>query len=339
MMKILMLMLIFFGISAGRDDPFTPLIVPKDSIRPYYGESSVFESAKIDFPSTARLIKKVEVTFQNLDGSIETKSVALSGRIDWQVPLLVTQILNKNQRYALSNIENKTPPPAPKNTMVKDINIPLDKNEIDAIKKAESSAKSNAESNAKKADSAPKKVDSSAKFADSKKAESNARFAESNAKKAESNAKFAESNAKKVESSAKKANSAPKKAESKKAESKIAESNKKSIKTPADSTKSHNPPKKSAKFTPYKINGKSIFIAYNGRIKRHFMMQNPYRIVMDFEINKKFYKQNRYTLNSPHFKRLKYGLHTKFLRIVLEMNGSYIYELGVREDGVQINVK
>ena len=314
MMKILMLMLIFFGISAGRDDPFTPLIVPKDSIRPYYGESSVFESAKIDFPSTARLIKKVEVTFQNLDGSIETKSVALSGRIDWQVPLLVTQILNKNQRYALSNIENKTPPPAPKNTMVKDINIPLDKNEIDAIKKAES--------NAKKVDSAPKKVDSSVKFADSKKAESNAK----------SNARFAESNAKK-------ADSAPKITESKKAESKIAESNKKSIKTPAESTKSHNPPKKSTKFTPYKINGKSIFIAYNGRIKRHFVMQNPYRIVMDFEINKKFYKQNRYTLNSPHFKRLKYGLHTKFLRIVLEMNGSYIYELGVREDGVQINVK
>ena len=329
MMKILMLMLIFFGISAGRDDPFTPLIVPKDSIRPYYGESSVFESAKIDFPSTARLIKKVEVTFQNLDGSIETKSVALSGRIDWQVPLLVTQILNKNQRYALSNIENKTPPPAPKNTMVKDINIPLDKNEIDAIKKAES----NAESNAKKADSAPKKVDSSVKFADSKKAESNAKS------NAESNAKFAESNAKKVDSNAKKADSAPKKVESKIADSKNAESNKKSIKTPADSTKSHNPPKKSAKFTPYKINGKSIFIAYNGRIKRHFMMQNPYRIVMDFEINKKFYKQNRYTLNSPHFKRLKYGLHTKFLRIVLEMNGSYIYELGVREDGVQINVK
>ena len=131
-----------------------------------------------------------------------------------------------------------------------------------------------------------------------------------------------------VESTEKKADSAPKITESKKAESKK-----------ADSTKSHNPPKKSAKFTPYKIDGKSIFIAYNGRIKRHFVMQNPYRIVMDFEINKKFYKQNRYTLNSPHFKRLKYGLHTKFLRIVLEMNGSYIYELGVREDGVQINVK
>lgn len=300
MNKILMLMLALLSALTARNDPFTPTIVPEDSIRPYYGESIVFDTAKIEFPSTARLIKKIEVTFQNLDGSIETKSVRLSGRIDWQKPLLVTQVLSKNQRYALSNIENKMPPPAPKNNMVKDINIPLDGKEI-AVKNAESNKKT------------------AKKVLDSAKEEKVLDFA-------------------KPQNLA--TDSAPNAQDSTKAVVKVSTQPKKPAKS-QNLVKSQTPPKSRnlAKFTPYKINGKRIVIAYNGALKRHFVMQNPYRIVMDFEINKKFYKQNFYTLDSPHFKRLKYGLHTKFLRIVLELNGSYIYDLGVLVDGVQIDVK
>ena len=316
MNKILMLMLVFLSVSAARNDPFTPTIVPEDSIRPYYGESSVFDTAKIEFPSTARLIKKIEVTFQNLDGSIETKSVALSGRIDWQKPLLVTQVLSKNQRYALSNIENKMPPPAPKNNMVKDINIPLAGQEI---KIAESSAESNKKSTKKAPDSAKIKAE---KALDSAKEEKMLDFAKSQ--------NLAKDSAPKDSAPSAKANT--------KADIKISAKASAQAKKPAQS---QTPPKSQnlAKFTPYKINGKRIVITYNGALKRHFVMQNPYRIVMDFEINKKFYKQNRYTLNSPHFKRLKYGLHSNFLRIVLELNGSYVYDLGVLVDGVQIDVK
>lgn len=321
MNKILMLMLVFLSVGVARNDPFTPTIVPEDSIRPYYGESSVFDTAKIEFPSTARLIKKIEVTFQNLDGSIESKSVALSGRIDWQKPLLVTQVLSKNQRYALSNIENKMPPPAPKNNMVKDINIPLEGQEI---KIAESNAESNKKSTKKAPDSAKIKAE---KALDSAKEEKILDFAKSQNL---------------VKDSAQK-DSAPSTKTDIKASTKVSAQ----AKNPTNPAKSQTPPKlqnlaKSqnlAKFTPYKINGKRIIIAYNGALKRHFVMQNPYRIVMDFEINKKFYKQNRYTLNSPHFKRLKYGLHSNFLRIVLELNGSYVYDLGVLVDGVQIDVK
>lgn len=305
MNRILILMLALLSVLTARNDPFTPTIVPEDSIRPYYGESSVFDTAKIEFPSTARLIKKIEVTFQNLDGSIETKSVRLSGRIDWQKPLLVTQVLSKNQRYALSNIENKMPPPAPKNNMVKDINVPLDGKEI-AVKNAESSAESNKKSAKKSLDSAKEE-----KILDFAKPQNLA------------------------------PDSAPKdSAPSTKADIKASTQAKKPAKS-QNLAKSQTPPKSQnlAKFTPYKINGKRIIITYNGALKRHFVMQNPYRIVMDFEINKKFYKQNRYTLDSPHFKRLKYGLHTKFLRIVLELNGSYVYDLGVLVDGVQIDVK
>lgn len=330
MNKILMLLCVFLSVSVARNDPFTPTIVPKDSIRPYYGETSVFDSAKIEFPSTARLIKKVEVTFQNLDGSLETKGIALSGRIDWQVPLLVTQVLNKNQRYALSNIENKMPPPAPKHNMVKAIDIPLDSKKT--AKNAESSTESNKKSTKKALDSA--KIADSAKKMDLIKEEKILDFAKSQNLNADS-----ANRANKSQNLAK--DSAPSIKASAKASAKASTQAKNPTK-PQISPKSQNltpNPQNLAKLPPYKIDGKKIVITYGGALKRHFVMQNPYRIVMDFEINKKFYKQNRYVLNSPHFKQLKYGLHTKFLRIVLELNGSYVYDLGVLVNGVQINVK
>lgn len=256
--RVFVLFIGFLSLCIARNDPFTPVIVPKDSIRPYYGESSVFDTAQIEFPSTARLIKKIEITFQNIDGSIETKSLAVSGRIDWRMPLLISQVLNKNQSYAISSIDNKTPPPSPANNIVKDINIPVDKVESKQPKKADTK-----------------------KITDKKKADSTKK---------------------------------------------------------ADSAKNANI-KKSAKFTPYKINGNSIFISYVGELKRHFIMQNPYRIVLDLEINKNYYKRNRYTLNAPYFKRLKYGLHTNFLRIVLELDGNYVYKLEKLPDGIKINVE
>lgn len=256
--RVFVLFIGFLSLCIARNDPFTPVIVPKDSIRPYYGESSVFDTAQIEFPSTARLIKKIEITFQNIDGSIETKSLAVSGRIDWRMPLLISQVLNKNQSYAISSIDNKTPPPSPANNIVKDINIPVDKVESKQPKKADTK-----------------------KITDKKKADSTKK---------------------------------------------------------ADSAKNANI-KKSAKFTPYKINGNSIFISYVGELKRHFIMQNPYRIVLDLEINKNYYKRNRYTLNAPYFKRLKYGLHTNFLRIVLELDGNYVYKLEKLPDGIKIDVE
>lgn len=263
--RVLILLVGFVSLCIARNDPFSPIIVPKDSIRPYYGESSVFDTAQIEFPSTARLIKKIEVTFQNIDGSIETKSIAVSGRIDWRMPLLISQVLNKNQSYAISSIDNKTPPPSSANNIVKDINIPVDK--ADSKKIAESNKQ-----DSKQKPQTPKKQNYSTKI---------------------------------------------------------------------DSTKNTTPKtsQKQVKNPPYKIDGNSIFISYVGNLKRHFIMQNPYRIVLDFEINKKYYKRNRYTLNQPYFTKLKYGLHTNFLRIVLEMDGNYVYTLDKLADGVKINVK
>lgn len=298
--------------SLAREDPFTPVISPKDSIRPYYGETSVFDSAQIEFPSSARLIKKIEVTFQNIDGSIQTRSVSARGRIDWRMPLLISQVLTKNQIAQLKNIDNKTPPPSqisptPKKTMVKSIDIPAVESKETIKKESVDSARTmriagnTATAQAQDLSKIPSKTDSPK--IDSRKADS---------------PKIYSQNTPQVQIISK-----PRK-----------------VASPQNVAKSAKISRVSqSNFVPYTISGNSIFVSYVGRLKRHYIMQNPYRIVMDFDINTKYYKKNSYSINQPYFKRLRYGLHTNFLRIVLELDGNYIYNLEKYESGVKINVQ
>lgn len=303
-----------FSLSIAREDPFTPVVVPKDSIRPYYGETSVFDSAQIEFPSSARLIKKIEVTFQNIDGSIQTRSVAARGRIDWRMPLLISQVLNKNQIAQIRNIDNKTPPPSPKpkKTMVKAVDIPLEVDESKETITRES------------ADSA-RAMRIAGNTATSQAQDSSIDSPKANLPKVDPPKIYSQKDSIKDSAPQVRILSKPRKITTDSAQ---------------DSTKStsRQSPRPS-KSVPYAVNGNSIFISYAGGLKRHYIMQNPYRIVMDFEINKKYYKKNSYRINQPYFKRLRYGLHTHFLRIVLELDGSYVYNLEKLADGVRINVQ
>ena len=310
MKKIILIVAIlgFYSVLSAREDPFTPVVVPKDSIRPYYGETSVFDTAQIEFPSSARLIKKIEVTFQNIDGSIQTRSVAARGRIDWRMPLLISQVLNKNQIAKVKTIDNKTPPPShkPTKTMVKAVDIPVDSKET-IVRESEDSARDMRISGGA--------VDLVAGNSKDSKQENVMIIAQDSSD-----------------------NSTKTKQDSTQETSKPHQIRTDSVR---DSTRKAQNTQDSrlSKSAPYSVNGNSIFIAYQGNLKRHYIMQNPYRIVLDFEINKKYYKKNRYIINQPYFKRLRYGLHTSFLRIVLELDGNYVYELEKRADGVKINVK
>ena len=312
-MKKFVLIVALCSIAFAREDPFTPVIVPKDSIRPYYGETSVFDSAQIEFPSSARLIKKIEVTFQNIDGSIQTRSVAARGRIDWRMPLLISQVLNKNQIAKVKSADSKPPTPSPKptKTMVKAVDIPSKETIVreneDSAREMRISGGSAVNSNATNA------TDSSV---------NNKNIVAQDL--GDSNKDLA----KNTQDSQVQVISKPRQIRTDSAQ----DSTKKARKTP-DSRPNAN------KSTQYFVDGNSIFIAYQGNLKRHYIMQNPYRIVLDFEINKKYYKKNSYVINAPYFKRLRYGLHTTFLRIVVELDGSYVYDLEKRRDGVKINVK
>lgn len=191
-MRRVFLSFLFFIISLEGRDPFDPLIIPEDSKRPYYGEKNFFSSADIALPSTARLIKKVEITYQNIDGSIDSVYLNLNGKIDWRSPLNL----------------------------------------------------------------------------------------------------------------------------------------------------SHSPLKKSPPSTSkwYYINDNNIYIQYMGALQRDFIMQNPYRIVLDFDINMK-YLRKKINLNNKYFKSIRYGLHDNFIRVVVELSGDYVYSLRKDKNGVNINVK
>ncbi len=197
MPKILIFIILFMNLLIARDDPFTPLVEPTDSIRPYYGETSVFDKAQIELPNNARLIKQIEVTYQNVDGSIESKSISVSGKIDWRTPITISQ----------QKIKNAT------------------------------------------------NVDSTLSAKD------------------------------------------------------------------------------------YSIDNNSIFIRYDGKLIRNFAMQNPHRIVLDFEKNLAQFKQQKIILNKPYFTMIRYGLHNDFIRIVVEMDGNYVYNISRKENGVVIDVK
>lgn len=205
--KLIFCIILFSNLLFSREDPFVPLIVPKDSVRPYYGETSVFDREEITLPSNARLIKKIEITYQNIDGSIETKSVPVSGRIDWRMPLVVSQILGQSTKDSTKTIKNPT-------------NI----------------------------DSNPKN-------------------------------------------------------------------------------------------NIYKIENNNLYIAYEGKLLRDFIMKNPDRIVLDFDINLQYYRRNKVNINKPYFTSIKYGLHDNFLRIVVELDGSYIYKVSQTPNGVNIYVE
>jgi len=51
-----------------------------------------FTSKKIKLPSSSRILKKLELSFQNLDGSIETKSVLIDKKIDWHDELILKKV-------------------------------------------------------------------------------------------------------------------------------------------------------------------------------------------------------------------------------------------------------
>lgn len=51
-----------------------------------------FSQEQFKLPSTARILKTIEFSFQNLDGSIETKSINVDKKIDWHDELVIKKL-------------------------------------------------------------------------------------------------------------------------------------------------------------------------------------------------------------------------------------------------------
>ena len=91
----------------ARDNPFFPaegmkeMPVTASDIQTF----DPLKSAAITLPDSARVLKEVTVTYQNLDGSMGTKSISLDHSVDWHLPLFVSQSYSATRPEYQQNTE------------------------------------------------------------------------------------------------------------------------------------------------------------------------------------------------------------------------------------------
>lgn len=87
------------------------------------------------------------------------------------------------------------------------------------------------------------------------------------------------------------------------------------------------------KFMPHQI-----FIQTKDKKIRDFLVTNPYKIVLDFKANLSFLTQN-HDLHVKPFKSVVFGNHEGYYRVVIELDGQYLYKLTTQNNGLFIEVK
>ncbi len=77
----------------ARDNPFFPAKGMEDlQVTSNENKSiSPLQQASISLPDSARVIKEVTLRYQNLDGSIGSRTVSLENSVDWHLPVFITQ--------------------------------------------------------------------------------------------------------------------------------------------------------------------------------------------------------------------------------------------------------
>ncbi len=93
----------------ARENPFFPSKGEKDI--PYTSNqvkmALPLKRSSITLPSSARIIKKVTVEYENLDASIETRSIELDNSIDWHLPIFISQNYSQDQTKEITKKPKK----------------------------------------------------------------------------------------------------------------------------------------------------------------------------------------------------------------------------------------
>ena len=88
-------------------------------------------------------------------------------------------------------------------------------------------------------------------------------------------------------------------------------------------------------FIKFYTKGKELKIITNDFMIRNFLLTSPHRIVLDFEKDldmKSIFKN----FKSRYFKKISFGVHKDYYRVVIELDGHYRYKKEVRKKGVSI---
>lgn len=80
----------------ARENPFVP-VIKKDSYTLTDNNYTALQPLKrvtMTLPSSARVVKSMQISFINLDGSITTKRIAINQSVDWHLPLFLSQSID-----------------------------------------------------------------------------------------------------------------------------------------------------------------------------------------------------------------------------------------------------
>lgn len=113
MNKLVWLCIFFVVYAHARENPFetTESALTTGKTTQVKENKTDFDSVKITLPSSARILKSVSVSFQNLDGSISEEIVSIEQNVNWHDPLILSKKTDDTKAstpLALSNALSQT---------------------------------------------------------------------------------------------------------------------------------------------------------------------------------------------------------------------------------------
>ncbi|WP_415397240.1 AMIN domain-containing protein [Sulfurimonas sp. CS5] len=109
MIRVLFISFFLLITLEARENPFFPSKGEKDI--PYTSNqvklAEPLNRSSITLPSSARIIKKVTIEYENLDASIEKKSIELDNSIDWHLPIFISQSYSQAEKKTNSPTKKK----------------------------------------------------------------------------------------------------------------------------------------------------------------------------------------------------------------------------------------
>ncbi|NOX15939.1 MAG: AMIN domain-containing protein [Epsilonproteobacteria bacterium] len=106
-MRLISLFLLFSILAIARENPFVSIenITKATQINK---RDTYFEDLKFKLPSSARILKSIEVSYQNLNGSINKKTITINKKIDWHDELFFTKKIMNQQKQVLKIEKRET---------------------------------------------------------------------------------------------------------------------------------------------------------------------------------------------------------------------------------------
>ncbi|MFA6188643.1 MAG: AMIN domain-containing protein [Sulfuricurvum sp.] len=105
MNKALCISILLLGTGLARENPF--FSTSESSNMPISSNKTQHQppltSMTYNFPDQARVLKEATFTFQNVDGSLETRKIEIDQSIDWHNPLVLSQYGSKKAESSYSD--------------------------------------------------------------------------------------------------------------------------------------------------------------------------------------------------------------------------------------------